>query len=54
MFTKRIDSSHMHVKFDYISSYAPKDALKESSGLIFEAKQYLHLFNKYLFKPKVT
>ena len=47
MFTKCIDSSHMHVKFDNISSSAPKDASKESSGPIFEAHQYLHLFNKY-------
>ena len=54
MFTKFVDSSHMHVKFDNISSYVPKDASNESSGLISETHHYLHLFNKYFFKSKVT
>ena len=53
MFTKCVDSSHMHVKFDNISSY-PKDASNKSSGPIFKGHQYLNLFNKYLIKSKVT
>ena len=54
MFTKCVDSSHMHVKFDNISSYVPKDVSNKSSDPIFKAHQYLDLFNKYLFKSKVT
>ena len=54
MFTKCVDSSHMHVKFDNISSYVPKDVSNKSSDPIFKAHQYLDLFNKYFFKLKVT